>query len=136
MFVRKARRKDRQAMKACNERNLPENYELSYWEEKINDYKSYVLLNEEKNIVGYCLCDGEQIISLAIDELYRRKGWGETLLKKCIEECENNRPLSLHVRISNEHAIHLYSKLGFVIHASKSNYYNNPLEGAHEMRLN
>jgi ribosomal-protein-alanine N-acetyltransferase len=138
-FIRKARRKDRFDMKLCNERNLKENYSLETWEQFLLHYpgQSYVVMNPQLNpqqVIGYLLSDGTTILSLAVDTEYRRQGWGNQLLSTFLKE-ENGRhsPLFLHVRVSNLPALTLYTKHGFKIQKTVSDYYSNPQENAYYM---
>ena len=136
LLIRNARRKDRHEMKACNERNLPENYDIDYWEQILTSYpkQSQVLCDQEGHVFGYLLSNGSVILSFAIDVNYRRKGWGQKILKTFLNQCLNPS-ISLHVRIFNFHAQHLYKKMGFRVIEEIPNYYNNPDENAFTMIL-
>ena len=68
-----------------------------------------------------------QIANLGVKKEYQQKGYGDALLKKCVnqgikEGCEN---LTLEVRISNDHAIHVYEKNGFITVNKRKNYYDD-----------
>jgi len=130
--LRKARFKDRIAMDSCNRRNLPENYPLSYWESHLQDhpYFSRVLVAPDNSIVGYALCDGEIILSLAIDKFYRHQKYGTVVLQDLQKQCDT---LKLQVRVSNLTAMTLYKKMGFVIEKELINYYSNPTENGYSM---
>lgn len=130
--LRKARFKDRIAMDSCNRRNLPENYPLNYWESHLQDhpYFSRVLITPENNIVGYALCDGETILSLAIDEPYRHQKYGTVMLQDLQKQ---NDVLKLQVRVSNLTAMSLYKKMGFSVEKELINYYSDPVENGYSM---
>lgn len=57
----------------------------------------------------------------ATNPLYRKCGFGQNLLR-CV--CDIYHSLYLHVRISNEAAISLYTRMGFKIEETISNYYS------------
>ena len=142
LFIRRARRKDRFELKACNERNLQENYDLSFWETPLErcPWTSWVLCETKTmNLKGYLFADESMIISLAIDAEYRHQGWGTKLLQAFIQDFNQdpNIPVStsvqLHVRMSNQVAIKMYQKQGFNIGGSIPDYYLNPREGGYLM---
>ncbi len=88
----------------------------------------YVIKYLDKS-VGYCIYYIKPIFSLrsfkkkaiiysvAIDRNFRRKGFGEKLLRESIKEMKLNRISSvlLYVNVNNLSAINLYRKIGFRI---------------------
>ena len=72
------------------------------------------------------------MMNLAVLPDYRRKGIGEMLVKRLVEELTANAvsSLTLEVRASNTGAIELYNKLGFAQVGRRPNYYKNPKEDA------
>jgi len=95
----------------------------------------------EGKVVGYAgiwlVVDEAHITTVAIDPAYRKQGIGETLICSLLEQAKekNMACATLEVRASNEAAIHLYEKLGFVISATRRNYYPNDNESAFVMWL-
>jgi N-acetylglutamate synthase-like GNAT family acetyltransferase len=85
-----------------------------------NSYAKFLVLKEGSNIIG---CVGINQKSKDIGELrrlylakeYRKKGWGQKLLKKAIEFCKdkNMRKIILDTTERNSRAIGLFSKFGF-----------------------
>jgi len=75
--------------------------------------------------------DGE-LLQIATCPTVRRTGVGDTLLSAVIDFAakENYKNLHLEVRKSNEPAINLYEKHGFVRVRTRTDYYNSPLEDA------
>lgn len=76
------------------------------------------------------------IISFGILEKYRGKRIGSTLMKFFLEDINNDKNIEkvvLQVKISNNYAIHLYEKFGFVIDSVLKDYYTNPTEDAYLM---
>ena len=98
----------------------------------------YVALIGEK-VIGYVgmwhvVTEGH-ITNIAIDPEYRRMGAGNALIKKIIETAEEKDMLgvTLEVRISNENAIGLYKKHGFVLSGIRKEYYEDNKEDAYIM---
>lgn len=90
----------------------------------------YVLIYDEQ-IVGYIdlwiTYDTAQIANLGVNRQYWRKGFARELMQKAIdtavqEKCEN---ITLEVRVSNERAISLYEKCGFMKINIRKQYYEN-----------
>ena len=90
----------------------------------------YVLVYDEQ-IAGYIdlwiTYDTAQIANLAVNRKYWRKGFAKELMQKAIEtavheKCEN---ITLEVRVSNERAISLYEKYGFMKINIRKQYYED-----------
>lgn len=89
-----------------------------------------------ETVVGYV---GSQIVlgeadmmNLAVAPEYRRAGLGERLVNALIAALKERdcHCLILEVRASNDAAINLYNKLGFVQVGRRPNYYFHPKEDA------
>lgn len=80
-----------------------------------------------RNIVG----DGE-ITNVVTKTSARGRGIGEQMLLKLLEEgtAMGVEAFTLEVRKSNDAAIHLYEKLGFVTEGVRKNFYEDPTEDA------
>ncbi len=72
------------------------------------------------------------MMNLAVAPEYRRLGVGEKLVTELISKLKENQVtcLTLEVRLSNDAAIALYTKLGFVEVGRRPGYYHNPREDA------
>ena len=72
------------------------------------------------------------MMNIAVDAHYRRQGIAQALVKELVAQLKEkgNHSLTLEVRISNQPAIALYEKLGFVQVGKRPNYYRNPKEDA------
>lgn len=136
LFIRQARRKDRQEMKACNERNLAENYSLQHWETTLNDHPgcSYVLTDPENKVHGYLLSNEATVLSFAVDEQYRQKRWGTKLFEEFLKHHAHKHNVTLHVRMSNQVAQRMYAKYGFIVVDELEKYYHNPEENGYLMQ--
>lgn len=102
---------------------------------------------ENKNSVFYTALEGDEVagyigMSTVLDEGYifnvavsakhRKKGIGSALIQELVTYGKKNNFcfLTLEVRESNENAISLYSKFGFIKVGERKNYYSDPVENA------
>lgn len=76
------------------------------------------------------------ICSISVDKSFRRKGFGEKLLKESIQEMKLNKVSSilLYVSVNNTSAVKLYEKLGFRIIKETKNICGD--KRCYEMELN
>ncbi len=80
---------------------------------------------EREETCAYLIFSREgHLISLAVHPKYRRRGIGETLVRKAMETLPVKR-MRAEVRRSNRGARAFYQKLGFQIAGVLSNYYGN-----------
>ena len=132
IIIRPTKFLDINQMMELNQRALPENYNREFWSQKFYEGKTHSFVATWATLViGYIFCDETTIISFAIDEKFRGKGLGKQLLYCCLNTY--NKPVRLHVRVSNEIALKLYRSVGFVEEEKMSEYYSNPTEGAYQM---
>ena len=94
------------------------------------------VIEEDGRIVGHTVftiigpdCE---LLSVAVSEEYRRKGYGEALVRDVLsiatrKECTS---VLLEVRVSNSKAQSLYKKLGFEAIAQRKDFYERPREDA------
>ncbi len=70
--------------------------------------------------------------NLAVKKEYRKAGVATALLNKLesVSRAQNAEFITLEVRASNEAAIRLYDKLGFVRSGLRKGFYQNPSEDA------
>ena len=94
----------------------------------------------QDELIGYCFIliaqTEAEILNIAIDINFQRKGLGEILLKECFERLKSQQAknLFLEVRESNHAAKNLYSKMGFKTIGIRKNYYSDN-EDASMMQL-
>ena len=99
---------------------------LSYW---------LVALSGER-VVGYVgsqtVLGEADIMNVAVSPDARRNGLGQALLQRLQDDLTRQQvhSLTLEVRASNEPAIALYTKLGYVQVGRRPNYYHKPKEDA------
>ena len=118
---------------------LPENYSSYFYRDLYTKYPETFLVAElDGDIQGYIMCRIERgwskrgklsaaklchVVSIAVMEVYRKRGIGRELVVEAmrrgrrIYNCDEGY---LEVRVSNEPAIGLYSKLNF--NKAKRNY--------------
>ena len=100
-----------------------------------NDTLFLVALNGEE-VAGYlgcyCVAGEGEITNVAVKSSYRRQGIGGKLLETLYEEAKalQTYEFFLEVRESNEAAIGLYSRQGFVKEGVRKNFYEQPVENA------
>ncbi|KAK3296753.1 acyl-CoA N-acyltransferase [Chaetomium fimeti] len=148
MDIRLLRSSDIPLIQHANLENLPENYFLKYYLYHALSWPqlSYVAVDVSRppktpydypKIVGYVLAkmeeepaDGVQhghITSLSVMRTHRRLGIAEKLMRQsqqAMVETFGGHYVSLHVRVSNKAAIHLYrDTLGFKTEKTESKYY-------------
>lgn len=99
---------------------------LAFWLVAIMDAK----------VVGYVgsqsVMDEADMMNLAVDTAYRRKGIAKQLVNALISNLKDNsvRSLTLEVRVSNSSAIALYTNMGFEEVGRRPGYYQKPKEDA------
>lgn len=140
MTIRKALKKDivpmAELQKKCFSIPLSEKDFLYYIENP--DY-CLIVADDNGNPAGHCLAstvgDSTEIISIAVDEKSRRKGFGEALIKEVIGESERKKKFAvlLEVRSSNIGAQSLYEKCGFKKIAVRKHFYELPAEDGYTM---
>lgn len=92
----------------------------------------YFFAYEDREIVGFLSIQhlvGElEVTNIAVKNAYQGKGLGSQLMSTFIKD--EQLPVFLEVRASNQAAQSLYQKFGFKAVAKRKNYYRNPSEDA------
>jgi [ribosomal protein S18]-alanine N-acetyltransferase len=89
-----------------------------------------------ERLIGYVInsryVDAWHIMNVAVDPDYRRRGIATRLLDSVFESTRDDqrRGYTLEVRVSNDRAISLYEKLGFVRQGFRRGYYTDNREDA------
>ena len=75
-------------------------------------------------IISHAADEGE-VVSIAVDPAYRRRGYGAALLQALFSAARTLgvRQIFLEVRVTNRPAIALYENCGFVQVGRRPNYY-------------
>ena len=148
--IRRATVEDLLKMQQTNLLCLPENYQFKYYIYHYLSWPALLHVAEDHNgkIVGYVLAKLEDedikpgetqghITSISVLRTYRRLGVASKLMTHAInmmQEYFDADFVSLHVRVSNRPALHLYHKnLGFDVRGIEKEYYADK-EDAYKMR--
>lgn len=105
-------------------------------EELYNDNASFIVaVADDGTVLGYAgltvVLDEGYINNVAVKSQYRRMGVADALLGTFINFAEDHLAfLTLEVRASNDKAISLYMKNGFVQEGRRKDYYKDPKEDA------
>ena len=110
--------------------------EKSIASELSNKLALWLVAVDGDSVAGYVgsqtVIDETDMMNIAVHPDIRRKGIGEMLVFRLVEELDSmgSHALMLEVRASNVPAISLYEKLGFKQAGLRKNYYRNPKEDA------
>lgn len=100
------------------------------------DDQQYYVAEEDGNILGGCgvlmILDEGNITNVVIKPEARNRGIGTQLVNYLIEEGKKAglNAFTLEVRVSNQAAIHVYEKCGFVSEGIRPGFYEKPTEDA------
>ena len=114
----------------------------SFEEEIKHKFSIPLVVKSGTKVIGYtCLWyvyNQLEIANFAISPEFRGKGIGGMMMERVLSEAEKRGCLTvmLSVRESNEAAINLYAKSGFVEVERRKNYYRLPTEDAIIMMKN
>ena len=114
--------------------------EKSVASELTNALAFWLVAVDGGRVAGYVgsqtVCDGTDMMNVAVHPDFRRQGIGEKLVEQLVTELKSigSHALMLEVRVSNAPAIGLYEKMGFLQVGLRKNYYRNPKEDAMILR--
>jgi len=135
--IRRFTLSDLDSVKRINKVFLPENYPEYFFRSLYSNCPDgFLVATVGEEIIGYIMCRLEMsyslfkrirwahIVSIAVDERYRRIGVGTALMRGVIKNLKDRVDgFYLEVRISNKPAVNLYTKLGFEITKRIPRYY-------------
>lgn len=110
--------------------------EKSIASELENPLSLWLVAEENGQVCGYVgsqtVLDESDMMNVAVDPGSRRQGIARALIETLIAELSKmgSRCLRLEVRVSNENARALYTRMGFQQLGLRKNYYHNPKEDA------
>jgi ribosomal-protein-alanine N-acetyltransferase len=94
-----------------------------------NQFSAATVMLLDNRIIGYCIVwkiFGEfHIANIAIHPDYQGRGYGTYLLTEILKKNDGMEYAILEVRESNQAAIHIYEKLGFIKISKRYSYYSN-----------
>lgn len=141
--IRSCEEKDLPFVININMITLPEHYSDYFFSSILAELPEAFIVAEIKNqIVGYIMCKIEfgfsnfrklgfvkkgHVVSVAVLEEHRGKGVGTALMLEGINGViiKKTDEIYLEVRVSNESAVQLYKKLGFIIKSRLKSYYRD-----------
>ena len=103
----------------------------SFLGELQNEHTVYLVAKDGEKVIGYagvwCVLGDADITNIAVLADFRHQGVGKKLLERLIFEAEKrgSENIRLEVRKSNEAAISLYEKFGFLKVYIREKYYDN-----------
>ena len=140
--IRPFRSDDLNRVMEINFETLPENYSSYFYRDLFERYpRTFLVAQVDGAPQGYIMCRVERgfskiqgfkptrqlhVVSIAVREPYRRLGIATQLIVEAMMNGRREYGASecyLEVRVSNEPAIKLYEKLGFMKVKRNSNYY-------------
>lgn len=120
-FINKAQISDAESLYSIEKDIFRESRTLSDIENYIlSPLSIFNVARSDNDIAGYIIVYGDDIISIAVKEEYRRAGVGGELLKSVLT---TKTELFLEVRESNIQAISFYKKYGFNSVGNRKKYY-------------
>jgi len=141
--IRRAESSDLISVMEINLKTLPEHYSDYFYESLLAEIpEAFIVAEIGGKHVGYIMCKTEygfsnfkklgfvkkgHMVSIAVLDEYRKKGIGKALVEESVngvklKKCDE---FYLEVRSSNNDAVRLYEKLGFVIRQKLDAYYRD-----------
>ncbi len=126
-----------------NMKTLPEHYSDYFYESLLAELpESFLVAEVNGKLVGYIMCKTEygfsnfkklgfvkkgHVVSVAVLEEQRKKGIGRALIEEANAGTKIKKAdeLYLEVRCSNNEAVRLYEKIGFIIKQRIKSYYRD-----------
>lgn len=116
--------------------SFPNPWSLQMFEREIVHSKiaHIYTVRRKGDIVGYFslwkIVDEGHLTNITVAPEFRRQGFGEIICREVIRLAREIRirKVTLEVRVTNETAIRLYEKLGFIRTAVRPKYYENQID--------
>jgi len=141
--IRRAGPSDLISIMEINLKTLPEHYSDYFYESLLAELpEAFIVAEIGGKSVGYIMCKTEfgfsnfkklgfvkkgHVVSIAVVEEHRKKGIGNALVEESVNGVKLRKcdEFYLEVRCSNNEAVRLYEKLGFVIRQQLNAYYRD-----------
>jgi [ribosomal protein S18]-alanine N-acetyltransferase len=128
---------DLSAIEAIEQRAYPTPWSRSMFASELAKPTSICLgAFEGEDLVGYVInsryVDAWHVMNVAVEPEHRGRGIATALLERLFDVTRDDerRGYTLEVRVSNDHAIRLYEKLGFERRGIRRGYYTDNREDA------
>jgi ribosomal-protein-alanine N-acetyltransferase len=126
-----------------NLQTLPEHYSDYFYESLLEELpEAFIVAEIDGKVIGYIMCKTEygfsnfkklgfvkkgHIVSVAVLEQHRGKGIGTMLVNESLKGVKMKQcgEMYLEVRCSNNDAVKLYERLGFVVLQRPKSYYRD-----------
>ena len=126
-----------------NLQTLPEHYSDYFYESLLEELpEAFIVAEIDGKVIGYVMCKTEygfsnfkklgfvkkgHVVSVAVLEQHRGKGIGTMLVNESLKGVKMRQcgEMYLEVRCSNNDAVKLYERLGFVILQRPKSYYRD-----------
>lgn len=132
MIIREFRRQDIKRVLEIENASFKDRYPAKILLDIFNLGAGFLVAQQDNIVVGYIIFwirfeDEGHIISIAVDDEYRRNNVGSQLLKTALEIFKryNLTHIKLEVRVSNEGAIKFYDEMGFNKSKILNKYYED-----------
>ena len=143
VIFRRAEPSDLIPVMEINLKTLPEHYSDYFYESLLAEIpEAFIIAEVNGKHVGYVMCKTEygfsnfkklgfvkkgHVVSIAVLEEFRKRGIGQALVEESIKGVKIKKcdEFYLEVRCSNNEAVRLYEKLGFVIKQQLNAYYRD-----------
>lgn len=141
--LRRAEPSDLISIMEINLKTLPEHYSDYFYECLLSELpEAFIVAEIAGKHVGYIMCKTEfgfsnfkklgfvkkgHVVSIAVLDDYRKKGIGNALVEESVNGVKLRKcdEFYLEVRCSNNDAVRLYEKLGFIIKQQLNAYYRD-----------
>lgn len=141
--VRRCEQEDLPSVIEINMSTLPEHYSDYFFESILKELpESFLIAELAGKVVGYTMCKLEfgfsnfrklgfvkkgHVVSVAVLDEHRGKGLGKALMQEATSGliAKKADEIYLEVRVSNESAVKMYERLGFVIKTKIRAYYRD-----------
>jgi len=137
VHIRPLRLDDLEAIELIEQRAYPTPWSRSMFASELAKPTSICLgAFDGERLVGYMInaryVDAWHVMNVAIDPSHRRRGVATALIERLFEltRDDERRGYTLEVRVSNEGAIRLYTRLGFEARGVRRGYYTDNREDA------
>lgn len=137
IITRDAKIKDIYDIHKCGKTSLPIYY--SYLDLTLfllnKNYSISIAIDDNNHLLGYAIYhindtnNSIHILSLAVNEQYRKKGVGTKLMEYIFKNNIRSH-ITLYVHVDNHIAIKFYEKNGFIKQKILNNYYKNSLSSS------